>query len=205
MDLTHRRPESQSIAAVALQQGSTAGDARFRVAPIALNLKWVASDPALPVDLAANAYLVAAELSDPVPEFPGDEHGAAWWLRRAPRPGVFNWQRAERLIQRHERRAELGPGWARSVKGKEVALQKPLDRGQRRTRESVVATPGPDPQADAVERDLYERIRSRLTSVEWRAVERRLMGTTLTGADRKALCLLRRSPKAADLRLLLGA
>jgi len=152
--------------------------------------------------LGATCYLVAIDLRD-------DERLASWWEERAPKSSVFNWALVELLISPEDHRAELGPGWSRRAKGEEISLQKPLGggedaEGEDATLESVIPNRGPDPQSDTVEQDLFERIRDRLTPPEWRAVERRLTGTVLTGADRKALSLLRRSPRAADLRFMLG-
>jgi len=176
--------------------------ALFRRSPVALNLAWVASagdvgDPALLGDLGATCYLAAIDLLD--------ARAASWWEERAPKPSVLYWHLVEQLISPEQHRHELGPGWARRVKGKEVSLQEPRTEGEDATLESVLPTPGPDPQADTVEQDLYARIRDRLTHPEWRAVERRLTGTALTGADRKALCLLRRSPRAAVVRSMLSS
>lgn len=148
----------------------------------------VLGDADVATDLAADLSLVAADLRT-------DERQARWWRARAPGSRCAS-GRLGVLVRRKEREAKLGPGYARRVKGQEVRWSRQFDA----TYPARSSNPHSDPQRRTANRDLIERVWRLATPAAQRAVTRRASGKPLTGADRKALCLLRRKLRRLGLQ-----
>jgi hypothetical protein len=95
--------------------------------------------------------------------------------------------RLRALVRRERRRAELGPGYSRRIKGLETPLA------------PEATDPSKAPDEVVASSLLLQSIKNAASRVQWRAVMRLRTGRSLSNADRNALFHLRRKLQSLGL------